>query len=100
MADREIRVRSWVRGSDDDVRSGLLGFLSVFVGDLIIDGITLRKTAEGRLTISFPQRQSRSGQRRAIVRPVDDAARRAVEAEILGQLGQRENAAAELEGYR
>jgi DNA-binding cell septation regulator SpoVG len=90
MADREFRVRSWVRGSDADIRDGLLGFISVFVGDLIVDGLTLRRTANGRLALSFPQRQSRSGQRHAIVRPVDDAARRSIEREILGQLGQRD----------
>lgn len=100
MADSKIRVRSWVRGTDADVRTGLLGYISVFFGGLIVDGITLRKTAEGRLTLSFPQRQSRSGQRHAIVRPIDDSARRAIEAEILGQLGQREDAAAELESHR
>lgn len=44
--------------------------------------------ADGRLGLSFPSRVSKSGKKHSIVRPVDDAARRAVEAEILGQLGQ------------
>lgn len=90
MAEPEIRVRSWVRASDEEVRTGLLGFISVFVGDLVLDGIALRRTAAGRLALSFPARTSRSGHRHPYIRPVDDDARLAIERAILGQLGQRE----------
>jgi hypothetical protein len=90
MADPAIRVRTWVRGTDAEVRTGLLGYLSVQLGPLLLDGITLRQTAEGRLTLSFPARTDRAGRRHSYVRPVDDAARQAIEREILGQLGQRE----------
>ena len=92
-----VRLRSWVRGTDADRRTGLLGFLSVFVGDFIVDSITLRRTESGRLALSFPQRRDRTGRSHPVVRPVDDDARRAIEAEILGQLGQGDDAAAELE---
>jgi DNA-binding cell septation regulator SpoVG len=77
-------LRTWTKGSDDDVRTGLLGFISVFMGDVIVDGITVRKTADGRITLSFPERRDRLGRRHPIVRPVDDAARRAIEKAILG----------------
>jgi hypothetical protein len=83
MAAREIRIRSWVRGTADEERSGLLGYLSIFYGDLVLDGITLRRTADGNLTLSFPARTDRSGNRHAYFRPVDDAARRRIEREIL-----------------
>ena len=90
MSDHEVRVRTWVRGSTDDERNGLLGFISVFVSGLIVDGITLRRTSAGRFALAFPQRTSQSGERHAVVRPVDDHARRVIEREIFRQLGQRE----------
>ncbi len=80
----QVRLRSWTRGSDDDIRSGLLGFVSIYMGDVIVDGITVRKTAEGRLTLSFPERRDRLGRRHAIVRPVDNEARLAIEKAIFG----------------
>ena len=83
-----VRIRSWVRGSADDERDGLLGYLSVFYGDLVLDGITLRRTADGRFALSFPARTDRSGRRHPFVRPVDDAARRSIERALLAQLGQ------------
>ena len=89
MDDREVRVRSWVRGTDEEVCSGLLGYLSVIYHDLVLDGITLRQTADRRFTLSFPARTDRAGRRHAYVRPADDAARIAIEREILAQLGQR-----------
>jgi DNA-binding cell septation regulator SpoVG len=84
MVDQEIRIRTWVRGSDDDVRSGLLGFVSVYYGQLVIDGIVVRRTAEGRLTLSFPERRDRHGGRHPYVRPVDDAARKEIEKAVFG----------------
>jgi DNA-binding cell septation regulator SpoVG len=90
MSNFQVRVRTWVRGSDSDVRSGLLGWISVEYGALLIDNITLRKTSEGRLALSFPSRTAKNGQKHAVVRPVDNDARVAIEREILGQLGQRE----------
>ena len=49
-----IRICSWVRGTDEDVRAGLLGYVSVLVGNLVIDSITVRRTADGRIVLSFP----------------------------------------------
>ena len=91
MDTREIRVRTWVRASDAEIRTGMLGYISVFIGNLVLDGIVLRRTADGRFALSFPARTDRAGRRHAIVRPADDAARQAIEREILGQLGQRED---------
>ncbi len=91
MADIDIRIRSWCRGTDDDARGGLLGYLSVFYGQLVIDGITVRRTADGRLALSFPERRDGKGRRHSVVRPVDDAARRAIEAAVFREASmQRE----------
>ena len=91
MADRGVRVRTWVRGSDEEIATGLLGYISVEIGDLVLDGIVLRRTADGRFALSFPARTDRAGRRHAYIRPADDEARRAIEHEVLGQLGQRED---------
>jgi DNA-binding cell septation regulator SpoVG len=84
MPDPTIRIRTWVRGTADDERDGLLGYLSVFYGSLVIDGVTLRRTAGGRLALSFPERRDGKGRRHPIVRPVDDHARKAIEAAVFG----------------
>jgi hypothetical protein len=96
MTDYELRVRSWVRASDDDIRTGLLGWISVEYGTLILDGITLRHSADGRFILSFPARTDRAGRRHSYIRPADDLARQQIEREILRQLGQREDARAEV----
>jgi DNA-binding cell septation regulator SpoVG len=90
MGEREVRVRTWVRGSEEDVRTGLLGWIGVDFGNLFVDGIALRKSAEGKLILAFPKRKAGNGQLHAVVRPVTNEARIAIEREILAQLGQRE----------
>ncbi len=85
MTAPDIRIRTLVRGTADDERAGLLGYLSLLYGDVIIDGVTVRRTADGRIALSFPERRDRQGRRHAVVRPIDDAARRAIEAAVFGQ---------------
>ena len=84
MAEIDIRIRSWVRGTAADEETGLLGFLSILYGDIVLDGITARTTTQGRLTLSFPERRDGKGRRHSVVRPVDDEARRAIEAAVFG----------------
>ena len=85
MADIPIRIRTWIRGSADDERAGLMGWLSIFYGDVVIDGITVRRTAAGRMALAFPERVSKRGERHSIVAPVNAEARKAIEAEIFRQ---------------
>ena len=70
--------------SGADQRTGLLGFVTFTRGDLVLDGITVRRTCEGRLTLSFPARRGRCGEQHAYIRPLDDRARRDIERQILG----------------
>ena len=85
MPDPEIKIRTWVKGTEDDERAGLLGYLSVCYGRFVIDGITVRRTESGRLVLSFPERRDAKGRRHPILRPIDDEARRAIEAAVFGQ---------------
>ena len=88
MSDHQVTLRTWVRGSADDERRGLLGYLSVTYGDLLLDGLVLRRTADGRFAISFPARTDRNGKRHPFIRPIDNEAREAIERELLWQLGE------------
>ena len=77
-----------------DRATGLLGWVTCTVGDLVLDGITVRRTRHGRLTLSFPARRGRGGESHAFIRPLDDRARLAIEREIfdaidLGEGGAR-----------
>ena len=81
----DVRIRSWARGTAEEEQRGLLGYLSVFYGAIIVDGITVRRTITGKLTLSFPERRDARGNRHAVVRPVDDSARRAIEAAVFAE---------------
>lgn len=88
-----MRVLAYVRASAHDEQRGLLGYLRVAYGSLLLDGITLRRTQHGRPALSFPARSDRSGKKHAMVRPVDELARTAIEREILQQLAERRQSA-------
>jgi DNA-binding cell septation regulator SpoVG len=68
-------------------RSGLLAWVSCIVGgELLIDGLALRRTVDGRLTLSFPSRRDRAGREHAYVRPLGDGVRQAIERQVLDAL--------------
>jgi hypothetical protein len=52
--------------------------------DLVIDGVTLRRTRTGLLTLTWPVH---AGSGRPIVSPADDAAGAAIEVAVLTALG-------------
>ncbi len=80
--------------SERDELTGLLGFVSVVVnGAIRLDGITVRRTLDGRLTLSFPSRRGRDGERHAYIRPVDDAVRMAIERQVLAAIDLDEGGA-------
>ena len=74
-----------------------MGYLSLRYGRLVLGGIVLRRTADGRYALSFPTRTDRVGRRHSYVCPVDDDTRRAIEREVFGQLRQREQVGLETE---
>ena len=75
------------RALDRDQARGLLGWVTCDLGEALrLDGITVRKTLDGRLTLSFPAREDGRGQRHAYMRPIDSAARMAIEESVLAAL--------------
>ncbi len=81
--DHRISILAFSSAPVQDRKRGLLGWISCSVGDLLrVDGIALRRTLDGRLTLSFPRGRGKCQP----VRPLDDKARRAIERQILGAI--------------
>ena len=75
-------------GSADDVRKGLVGYVTLTFADLLLlDGVTLRVTESGRHALAFPCRTDGQGRRHPYFRPQDDRARRLIEDAVFGALG-------------
>jgi hypothetical protein len=68
--------------------TGLLGWITCRLnGRLQLDGLALRKTLDGRHTLSFPARRDGAGRQRFYLRPLDDATREAIEQQVFKALG-------------
>jgi len=80
----EVRIRTWTRASDADIRTGLIGYVSLFCGPWILDGVTVRRTTDGRMTLSYPERRDGRGRSHSLIQPIDDAARQAIEKMVFG----------------
>jgi len=77
---REIRI---TLASPGEIRRGLMAFVMVRFEAFSVDGITVRRTLRNRLAISYPARESRSGERFAHFLPTDPDWREEFEREVL-----------------
>jgi DNA-binding cell septation regulator SpoVG len=78
------------RASAHDVGTGLLGWVAIVIdGAIRIDGISVRRNSDGRLSLSFPRRNDRAGVTHPIVRPLSVSAREAIEREVIDELRSR-----------
>jgi len=71
--------------SPDDEARGLLGFVSLQLGSLFVGGVALRRSRQGRLWLSWPAPRGFP-----LVRPLDERARRSIEAQVFAALGLQE----------
>ena len=72
----------------NDRGRGLLGFLACTVDEqLRLDGITLRRTREGKLTLSYPERRDKNGAAHPYIKPLHDDARADLERQVFEALG-------------
>ena len=70
-----------------EMKTGLLGWIAFTIdGALRVDGVTLRRTTEGRLALSFPAKTSSDGRKRSILWPVSNTARQAIESIVFEYL--------------
>ena len=65
---------------------GLLGWVSLVYGDLVLDGLAVRRTLDARLVVVFPEHRTRSGSLRADVRPGGADVHHQIEAEVIAEL--------------
>jgi DNA-binding cell septation regulator SpoVG len=72
-----------------DAAAGLLGYARVQVGDLVIDGIAIRRARDGRNVVSLPARRDRAGVEHSVVAPVSSDIGRDLESQILVALRAR-----------
>ena len=88
MSGLRITSIAFVNASAEHIRTGLLGWITCVMNDmLMLDGITLRRTQAGRLTLSYPARRDGAGRQHHVVRPIDDDARRDIEEQVFRALG-------------
>jgi hypothetical protein len=79
---------AFTAASEKDVRTGLVGYVTLTFADLLLlDGVTLRVTESGRHALSFPCRTDSQGRRHPYFRPQDDRARKIIEDVVFAALG-------------
>jgi hypothetical protein len=64
----------------------LLGWATCVVDNGLGVVLGVRRTADGRLTLSFPERTDGQGRRHNWTWPIDQATRDALEARVFGEL--------------
>lgn len=69
-----------------DTPTGLVGFVTCEIDNLLIDGIALRRSTGGRPILAYPTRRDREGVGHAIVLPADPEARAAIQGQVLEAL--------------
>ena len=73
--------------SPAESKSGLIGWVSCVLDDSVqLDGLTLRCTADGRFTLSFPAHRDNAGRHHPYIRPLDDSSRREIEQQVFKAL--------------
>ncbi len=71
--------------SSPEQQTGLLGFIRFRLGGgLDIDGVTLRRTQDGRLTLSYPRR--RRSRHLFAVKPANEGTHRSIERQVFDAL--------------
>lgn len=84
----QVQVEHYIPASDQNQLLGLLGWVRLVVSHaVVVDGITVRRTRDGQLRLSFPERRDRRDNRHPIVRPVNAAARLHIESQVFAALG-------------
>ena len=68
---------------------GVWGWVSCDYGALRLDGLTIRRANEGGYSIGFPRHIDSNGVAHSYFRPLDQPARDAIEAQVIGELRRR-----------
>ena len=81
---------TFVRARPNDVGRGLLGFVSLRLGESVeISNIALRRRPTGELYLAFPVREDKHGVRHAVARLLKEEEREAVTVQVIAILRTR-----------
>lgn len=87
MTPLALRITAFRPADRAERQSGLLGYLVLEIeGLIVLEAVTLRRTRNGTLHLSFPERFDAQGHRHPIVRPRNRDARRGIEKLVFEQL--------------
>ena len=88
MSSLRIADIRFTSSTGSEVERGMLGYVSFLLdGRIYLDGVTVHRTRDGELTLSFPAKLGRRGREWPYVRPIDNETRRAIEAQVFAALG-------------
>lgn len=85
-----VTVLAFTPARQVEVASGLLGWVDLRVGELlIVNRVAVRRTRDGAPALAWPARNDRRGIRRFVVRPECHAARVGIEAVVFAELARQ-----------
>jgi hypothetical protein len=67
----------------------VVGWATFTIGDLLVDGVAVKLTAEGQPTVSWPGRYDGAGVLRLSVQPLTPESRSEIERQLLEQLAPK-----------
>ncbi|MCP4036597.1 MAG: hypothetical protein GY733_06645 [bacterium] len=73
---------------------GLIGYVQVVINDtMVLDGLTLRVSSDGRRYLSYPSKSTRGGSRFPYIRPISERVRQDLQRQVFLALEIEEGAA-------
>lgn len=85
-----VSIRAFTPAPPLDLAVGLVGWVDLELSELVIvHNVAVRRTRDGEPTLSWPVKDDRKGNRRAVVRPHGDAARVKIEAAVFADLARQ-----------
>ena len=91
MVDVSVSEVRFTAASPEDLESGLLGFVDLVLnGAIRLSGLTLRRTKNRGLALSYPARRDGSRMDQFYFRPIHDGARQELERQVIAALGHLE----------
>ena len=87
---RDIGHVRFAPATDDERERGLLGYVELEYGHaLVLDGVAVRRTQNGRIALVFPSRRDRQGRRHPFMRLRGEGARQQLERQVVRALSDR-----------
>ena len=91
MRDIRVEVLRVARAPRELREHGMLAWLRIRIGDIVVDGVSLREGLDGERSLSFPIRADARGRKHPVVHALDETTRRYIEAQVLAELEVKGN---------